>query len=79
MDGAKIWECVAKADEHIRQANDRISKQQKLIAELSAAGWGTENPENLLAILTATLKVMLQHKQVMLQRKQVMLSRIADS
>jgi len=66
MDGAKIWECVAKADEHIRQAEGRISKQRKLIAERSAAGFSTENAENLLAILIATRKVMLQHKQVIL-------------
>jgi hypothetical protein len=76
MDGAKMWERVAKADEHIRQAEDRISRQQKLIAELSAARWSTENAENLLAILTATLKVMLQHKQLMLRQKQVMLSEL---
>jgi hypothetical protein len=79
MDEAKIWERVAKVDEHLRQAEDRISKQRKLIAELSVAGLSTEHAENLLAILIATRKVMLQHKQVMLQRKQVMLSRIADS
>jgi hypothetical protein len=66
MDGAKIWEWAAKADEQIRQAEGRISKQRRLIAERSAAALSTENAENLLAILIATRNLMLQHKQVIL-------------
>jgi hypothetical protein len=65
MDRAEIWGRLAEADEHVRKAEARISRQRKVIAELSAVGWSTENAENLLAILTATLKVMLQHKVIL--------------
>ena len=66
MDGAKIWERLAKADEHIRKTEGRISRQRKVIADLSAAGWNTKNAEKLLGILTATLQVKLQHHQIIL-------------
>jgi hypothetical protein len=72
MDGAKIWERLAKADGYIRKTEDRISKQRNVIADLSAAGWNTKNAEKMLGILTATLEVMLQHHQIILSELQRM-------
>jgi hypothetical protein len=55
---------IAEAERHVREAEQRLCRQQELVAELARAGHGTELAERLLDTMTVLLATMRDHLSV---------------
>jgi hypothetical protein len=51
----------AEAERHVREGEERVACQEKLVAELRADGRATSEAKHLLAGLTGALAVMREH------------------
>ena len=59
---------LARADEHIAGAKERIVKQRQLIARLTATGHNVGAEESFLSALVDLLSVFEHHRLLILNR-----------
>jgi uncharacterized membrane protein len=63
MDRSQELQHLAWAEEHLRQAHERIARQRALVSELEAKGLAkeAERARSLLGTLLHSLELMKQH------------------
>jgi len=67
MDLQDELEALAKADEDLRLADERIGHQQRLTEELRRDGYDVAAAVDLLAVLRETRSTMISHRQLILE------------
>lgn len=65
---SKELEDLKLADEHIREAEERIDKQEALVQHLAADGHDTSNAEALLQTFRDTLTTYLDHRKLIIKK-----------
>ena len=64
---SKELEDLKLADEHIREAEERIDKQKALVQKLAADGHDTSNAEALLQTFRDALTAYLDHRELIIE------------